>query len=262
MPSALAILRQRLATLEPAAPREAGSVFTIGHAGLDRHLGGGLVGGGLHEAYARDARHAAAAAGFALALALRAASDGWPVVWVRHRLAERELGGPYAPGLAELGADSGSVILVATRDLAGALRAAHEALHCRALGAVLIELWGEAPALDLTASRRLMLVAARSGVTGVIVRGGAALRPSAAFSRWTVGGAPSSPLAAGAPGHPTFDITLDRHRAGAAPGQWQVEWNRDRCCFAEPATVSGAVAAVPGDGPAASPGAERLRRTG
>lgn len=262
MHTALAALRQRLAALEPVAHRDSGTAFMLGHAGLDRHLGGGLAGGQLHEVHARDARDAAAACGFALALALRAAGEARCIVWVRHRWGTRELGGLYAPGLAEFGASPGRVILVAARDPLGALRAAHEALRCRALGAVLIEIWGEASALDLTASRRLMLTAARSGVTGVIARGGAVPRPSAAFSRWTAAGAPSMPLAAGATGHPAFDITLDRHRAGAASGRWQVEWNRDRCCLAEPAAVSGAVAAVPDDGPAASRGAGRLGRTG
>jgi protein ImuA len=262
MRGSLAELRRQLAALEPAVPRRAQAPFALGHAGIDRHLGGGLARGCLHEAHARSPRDCVAAAGFALALAGLAAGKG-RLVWARHRLAGAELGVPYGPGLAAFGLDPDGLILVEARDPLGALRAAHEALRCAALGAVVIEIHGAAPALDLTASRRLAMTPARSGVTAILLRGAGQRNASAAQSRWIVAGAPSAPLAGDAPGHPVLDIELDRHRAGIPPARWLVEWNRDAYCFTEASPVSGAVAAIPDDRPAASPATRGiLRRAG
>ncbi len=52
----------------------------------------------------------------------------------------------------------------------GILRAGAEAARCPAVGAVLMEPWGEARPLDLTASRRLTLAADQSGVTVFLLR--------------------------------------------------------------------------------------------
>lgn len=261
MRETIAILRRRLAALAPAAP-QAGSRFALGHAGIDGHLGSGLARAALHEICAAHSGDAAAAAGFALALARRAAGRR-KIVWVRHGLATMEAGEAYAPGVLDLGLDPGDLLMVVPRDPLAALRAAHEAVRCNALGAVLIELWGEVAALDLAASRRLMLAAGRSCVPALLLRAGGGAAPSAALSRWSVQAAASAPLAAGTPGHAAFDLALERHRAGIPPARWRVEWNRDACCFIDPAPLSGRVAAEPGDRPAASPGtADPLRRAG
>ena len=52
-------------------------------------------------------------------------------------------------------------------DVDTALRTAADALACDALGAVVLEVWGEARQLDLVASRKLTLAAQASGVTGL-----------------------------------------------------------------------------------------------
>ena len=103
-------------------------------------------------------------AGFAALLALRAAA-GKPIAWVRQDYADVEAGALHAPGLAELGLDPDRLILVRARNAADVLRAGAEAVRCPALGAVLMEPWGEPRVLDLTATRRLSLAAAGSGVT-------------------------------------------------------------------------------------------------
>ena len=51
-----------------------------------------------------------------------------------------------------------------------ALRTAADALACDALGAVVLEVWGEARQLDLVASRKLTLAAQASGVTALLLR--------------------------------------------------------------------------------------------
>ena len=102
------------------------------------------------------------------------------------------------------------------RDAKEALQAGAEAGRCATVGATLIELFGEARAYDLTASRRLALAAAAAGAPIFVSRVGASPAPSAAASRWLVRAAPSRALAANAPGSAAFTIFLLRQRGGAA----------------------------------------------
>ncbi len=255
MQGILRILQKTCAT-GPVNVRER---FTCGAPAVDNMLGGGLAHGGLHEVFALGP-DAAAAAGFVAGLVLCAAPAGRSMVWVRQSFAEAEAGGLYAPGLAELGLDPDAFILVGARDAVSVLRAGVEAVRCPALGAVVIEPWGVPRALDLTATRRLALAAARSGVTTFLLRSGGEPRPSAALTRWSVAAGPSLALAANSPGYPTFDIALLRHRAGIAGARWRVEWDRDRRLFRESAPIPGAVVSVPAGRPAE--GIRRLARAG
>jgi protein ImuA len=255
-------LRQSLATLEAAENGFAAKSepITFGMADLDRALGGGLPRGTMHEIHA--ARGAdAAAEGFALALMLRAAKPAQPLVWVRQDIVAHELGELHAPGFAELGADPDSVIAVRVRDALSAIRAGNEALRCRGLGAVAIEIWGAPKALDLTATRRLTRAAQTAGTTAFLIRIAAAPAPSAAWSRWHVRTLSSVPLAANAPGLPTFAIDLERHRAGCPPRSFCVEWDRDKHAFRKSA-LSGPVVSAAADRPAASAEAFLRRRAG
>ncbi|WP_157017852.1 ImuA family protein [Mesorhizobium xinjiangense] len=258
----LSRLRASLAALEKAAPHAGNGLFGLGLPAVDAHLGGGLARGGLHEILAPATADAGSAAGFAAALALRATEPGRSIVWVRQGYGEAEAGSLHAPGLAGLGLDPDTLILVRVRDAVSALRAGAEAVRCSALGAVVIEPWGEAKALDFTASRRLALAAGRSGVTCLLLRmATAASSASAAATRWQVVAGASPPLAAGAPGHPTFDVTLLRQRAGTAGQSWRLEWNHDRRTFRDAAPLSRPVVPVPAGRPA---GADvvALARTG
>ena len=250
-------LRQTFLTRERP---DAGRLFATGAAQLDDLLGGGLARGALHEVYAETPPDSAAATGATLALALRA-SQGRAIVWARHDYAGVEAGGLYGPGLAALGFDPARLILVKARDILGVLRAGAEAARCPAVGAVLMEPWGEAKALDLTASRRLALAAAQSGVTVFLLRAAATPRPSAAASRWSVRPRLSRPMEADTPGWPAFTLTLLRHRAGLSGQTFDVEWDGDRCAFADLAALSGPVAAVPAGG-AVGEGQRALRQIG
>lgn len=246
---------------EPAKPG-----FGFGWAPLDDALGGGLSRGGVHEFFPEGPGDAQALAGIGLALAIRAAGSK-PIVWIAQDLVASETGGLHGGGLRAFGAAPERFVIVRAANHLAALQAAGEALRCPALGVVVIELWGDSRALDLTASRRLALRAGRSGAPLLMLRPGAAPAPSAAASRWSVSPAPSRPLEANAPGRPAFSLTLLRHRAGAPCRTWRVEWDRERESFDERATLSRPVVSLPvgGEAPArgsAPAGAAERRRAG
>ncbi len=129
------------------------------------------------------------------------------------------------------------------------LRAAADVVRCAEVGAVVIELWRNPRALDLTASRRLAVAAEASGVTALMLRAQAEPSPSAAQTRWSVRAALSTALEAQAPGHTVLDIELLRQRGRPSGGRWLLEWDREQARFAESA-ASGAVAAAAERGPA------------
>jgi protein ImuA len=215
--------------------------IAFGAETLDRRLGGGLVRAALHEIYG-DTADEASAGGFALLLAWRA-RKAKPIFWVREEKADRLGGKPYGHGLAGLGIDPNALLLVNAPDSIAALRAGADISRCSAVGAVIIEPFGKAPVLDLTASRRLALAAGQNEVMTLLLRTGVEPMPSAAHTRWQVASAPSTPLPANAPGIPAFDVTLLRHRGGIAGIEARLEWNRDRQSF-DQAPLSGGVPAV------------------
>lgn len=232
-------------------PRVPARLRPLGAAAIDRALGGGLAAGGLHEVFAQGEADEAAAAGFAAMLALvvtRGDGAASPILWLREDGAQR--GAPlHGPGLADLGLDPERLILGILPDARALLRAGADALRCAGLGALVLELGGNPPLLDLTASRRLVLAAEQGGVTPLLLRlRGARPSPSAARTRWQVSAAPSAPLEADAPGHPALALSLLRQRGGPAGLDWTVEWNRDAACF-RPAALPGDRLPVPGGGP-------------
>ena len=198
----------------------------------------GLPAGQLHDLYAIDAEDAASAAGFAVACALMAGTG--PLFWIRTAGAERQGGRLHGAGFAELGLDPALVTLACVADEGALLKAAADAARCAGLGMIVIESWGRAPALDLTATRRLMLAAEAAGTCVVSLRIAANPGPSAAATRWGIAAAPSRSLAANAPGGPAFAVELLRRRGGPAGGRWLVEWNRDAKVFTDLAPLSGA----------------------
>lgn len=266
--TALAPVRRALAALEkgPVLPATGGGrFFRLGADPADMALGKGLSRGALHEVLGPEPADAAAAAGFGLGLTLRAAGEG-PLVWVRHDFIDAEAGGLDGMGLAEFGADPARLIVVRVRTPADTLRAASEALRCKAVGATLVEVWGDPKALDFTATRRLALGAAATGVTLVLVRLASRKAEGVAQTRWQVAGSPSASPGANAPGNPAFAVTLVKNKNGNAGQSWIMEWQRERQGFAERAPLSGAVLPIPADRPAATGSeagyAAEKRRTG
>jgi protein ImuA len=265
--STLAALRQTMKGVAENHLSITAAPISLGAAVIDTALGGGLVRGAVHEIHASAHADSGAATGFAVAVSVRAAG-GRPILVARPEFLDTETGWLNAPGLSELGLDPARLILVRTQDAEGALRAGEQAARCASLGAVLIEIWGAPKILNLTASRRLSLAAAKSGVPVIVLRLAASASQSAATTRWKVKALASRALAANAPGHPAFELNLLRHRGGGEGRAWCVEWNRDRKCFQEQQYASAAplprsVVSLPQHRPAETAArARELRRTG
>jgi len=259
--TALASLRGSIERIETHADASAPVRVVLGHADADAALQGGLALAAVHEVFAEAGRHSAAATGFLAGLAGRVATRR-PLVWVRQDFTEIESGALSASGLAELGLDPRLLVTVRAADVDTALRTAADALACDAVGAVVLEVWGEARQLDLVASRKLTLAAQASGVTGLLLRVAAEPAPSTAETRWIVRAAHSPPAsAASAWGAPVFDAQLVRNRHGPV-GRWIMEWKCDECLFEKPAAYPQPVAAAPAHRPHQAPALPRQRRAG
>jgi protein ImuA len=245
----LARLRGSIERIEAHAGASAPARVALGHADADATLQGGLAPAAVHEVFA-EGRQSAAATGFIAGFAGRVTARR-PLVWIRQDFAEIESGALSMAGLAELGLDPRGVVTVRAADVDAALRTAADALACDALGAVVLEVWGEARQFDLVASRKLTLAAQASGVTGLLLRVAAQPQPSTAETRWIVRAAHSPPAAASMPaawGAPVFDAQLVRNRHGPV-GRWIMEWKCDECLFAKPSAHPQPVAAAPAHRP-------------
>jgi protein ImuA len=243
----LASLRGRIERIEAPCEAYAPNRIALGHAGADAALCGGLAAAAVHEVFA-EGHQSAAATGFITGLAARMTARR-PLVWVRQDFSEIESGALSARGLTELGLDSRALVTVRAPDVDAALRTTADALACDALGAVVLEVWGQPRQLDLVASRKLTLAAQASGVTALLLRLAAAPQPSTAETRWIVRAAHSPPSAPWqAWGAPVFDAELVRNRHGPV-GRWIMEWKCDECLFFEPAAYPQPVSAAPAHRP-------------
>lgn len=218
----LAILRHRLEMLEKGG-RQGRTVLPFGLGSVDKALPGkGLMLATLHEVGGvwGDEEGGALAAAF-LAGILARLKPKLPVLWC---LGEGDL---YAPGLATFGLDPRRLILARARRSREVLWAMEEGLRSPALAAVV----GEVDLLSLPASRRLLLAAEASGVTGFALRrwqtGKAVatqrLAPNAAQTRWRVTALPGG-VTGGEPGvgRARWQVELWRCRGGV-PASWVME---------------------------------------
>ena len=215
---ALADLRARIARFEHA-PRVAAPPIPFGIEAIDRHLPwGGLPRGTLHECQESGlaAEHAAAATLFTAGILARTRGT---VLWC---LRGRDL---FAPALAAVGLEADRVVYAETWRDAEVLPAMEEGLRHGGLAGVV----GEVARLGLVASRRLQLAAEASGVPAFVLRRwrsdaerASASEPSAVFTRWRIGAAPSAALAVPGLGRPAWRLELLRCR-GAEPATWIVE---------------------------------------
>lgn len=256
--STLASLRGRIERIEAPCDAHAQNRIALGHAGADATLRGGLAAASVHEVFA-EGHQSAAATGFIAGLAGRVTARR-PLVWVRQDFSEIESGALSMSGLAELGLDPCALVTVRAADVDAALRTTADGLACDALGAVVLEVWGEVRQLDLVASRKLTLAAQASGVTALLLRLAAAPQPSTAETRWIVRAAHSPPAAPWhAWGAPVFDAELVRNRHGPV-GRWIMEWKCDECLFSEPAAYPQPVSATPAHRPHQAAVVTTLRR--
>lgn len=110
---------------------------------------------------------------------------------------------------------------------ADVLAAAEEGLRCKALSAVVVEIWGDPPALNFTATKRLVLRAEAVGVPCWLIRHGGTADLSAARNRWRISSLPSAPDPddAKSPGDPRWRVELFRSR-DKQPGIWVARYDR------------------------------------
>ena len=257
----LATLRGDIERLEAYGEAYAPRRVMLGHADADASLQGGLALGAVHEVFAQAGRQGVAATGFVAGLAGRAAVRR-PIVWVRQDFTAIESGALSMSGLAELGLDPRLLVSVRATDADHALRTVADALVCDAVGAVVLEVWGEVRQLDLVASRKLTLAAQTSGATCLVLRMAAEPRPSTAETRWIVRAAHSPPSShpSSAWGSPLFEAQLVRNRHGPT-GRWIMEWKCDECLFGSPAAYSQPVAAAPAHRPHQAPTKSVFKRS-
>lgn len=220
----------------------AAGLLPTGACGLDAALGGGLPRAALVEIHGRETRDAGAVAGFALALvalARRQAAVKAPLLWVAAGEAFPEAGSPYAPGiLRRFGLPPEALLIVRGRRLEDALWVAEEAAALGALSAVLLEVRGHVPKLDLTATRRLHRRTQAAGRPFYLLRHAGAPVPTAAPVRLVVSAAPAaerrilSGALAGSIGPPAFTVVVSRSRLGI-PATFTLEWNENERVFHE-----------------------------
>ena len=221
-PEGLTALREQVGKLARGSVGDHG-VLPFGVSAIDAALpGGGLARGALHEigCLGGDEEDGAVAAAFLAGILARLAPLA-PVLWC---LAADDL---YGPGLVARGLAPQRLISVRARDDRTVLEAMEDGLKVPALAAVV----GEVGALPLTASRRLQLASASSGVTAFVLRRwrsgalAAAERaaPVAAATRWRVSALPSR-LIDDEPGigRLLWQVELTRCRGGV-PAQWILE---------------------------------------
>ena len=215
MPAAHASLPTTLAHLRTiASPVVEHRIMPFGLAELDGRLGGGgLRGGALHEATAQscsladDAATTLFLAGVAGREALRV---GGPVLWASCR---NDL---YAPGLAQAGLSSANVIHAQPRDDEAVLAVVEDAVRDGTPSAVVAEIGR----MSMVATRRLQLVAADADIPVLVLRRrrnreqDPLAEPSAAWTRWRIGSAPSGRLGVAGVGRPRWAVELARQRGG------------------------------------------------
>lgn len=255
----LASLRSEVERLETGGGERLLARNSLGHAGADAVLKGGIALGAMHEVFAGAGGQSAAATGFALGLTRRITQGKRFVLWIRQDFSALESGDLSMSGFAELGLDPRHLVVVRAPTAEIVLRTPADGLACNALGAVVAEIWGETRAFDLVASRKLTLAAGESGVTALMLRLGAAPQASTAETRWIVRAAHSPPVADWQGwGWPSFDVELARNRHGRT-GRWLMEWTSDEYLFREPAYPQ-RVAAAPADRSLSPPAASEWRR--
>jgi protein ImuA len=226
----IASLRALVGRLAPGAVG-AGAPIPLGLAALDRALGGGLPQAALHvvtgapgHALAGCLRSEEAVTGFAAFLLgrLQRLTEG-PLLWLPAR---NDL---YGPGLAQLGLDTGRLILVETPRPADRLWAFEEALRTPGLAGAVAEI----DRIEPKAARRLQLAAETAGTFGLLLQSpggnGASMPVIAATTRWQVSALPGG---VGADGfsdcfeRARWQLALLRSRLGR-PGSWNVEVHYD-----------------------------------
>ncbi len=203
-------LRERISSIQGEGVKKAGCL-PFGVDEIDEILpGGGLAYGALHEFAGGGSGTVDGAAAALFAAGIAARTKG-PIVWC---LTRPDL---FFPALAQAGLHPRRVIFVESDKEEDVAASMEEALSFGGLGAVV----GEMVRLPMVVSRRLQLVAERTGTMALVVRRWRRQteasdfgQPTAATTRWRVGVLPSESLPVPGIGRPKWYLELLRSRAG------------------------------------------------
>jgi protein ImuA len=249
-PDRLCRLRETIENIQHFQFDRERSPLALGAAGIDPMLGGGLSFGALHETAPERPGDFGAACGFTLALACLAAKDGGETLWIQTDFARHEGGALYGTGFDLFGLPSQRLLVLRARRAVDALFAMEEALKCRAVASVIVELPDDTA--DLTATRRLSLAARDHHGLGLLLRHRSSSMPSAAMTRWNVAAASGPRDEFGGIGTTSFLLSLVKNRRGPC-SRWNVAWDHHACVFVPGIFVNKAdslgVAAAPADRP-------------
>ena len=225
----LAHVRRRLQALDQApAGAEGAARLPLGLAAIDAHLAGGLKRAALHEVAPAEptAPARAAAAAMAARWAAMAAGPEGRIAWCLDPARRPAL---FPPGLAAAGLGAGRFLFIEARNADARLMAMEEAAGaCTAVVAEMALSGGQ----WMPASRRLQLVAERTGAFLLWLPMLPLAEPCAAQTRWRVAPAlspppPVRPLFAGPGGvglgPPRLRLELVRARGAAGGRTWIVE---------------------------------------
>ncbi|KXG84173.1 ImuA family protein [Agrobacterium bohemicum] len=206
----LADLRERISSIEGEGAKKTGCL-PFGVEEIDAILpGGGLAHGALHEFAGGGSGTVDGAAAALFAAGIAARTKG-PIVWC---LTRPDL---FFPALAQAGLHPRRVIFVESDKEEDVAANMEEALSYGGCGAVV----GEMVRLPMVVSRRLQLVAERTGTIALAVRRWRRQteandfgQPTASTTRWRVSVLPSEELPVPGVGRPRWFLELMRSRAG------------------------------------------------
>ncbi|WP_148301058.1 ImuA family protein [Asaia platycodi] len=185
----MAVLRDSVARIEQRYQKNSAMLYLeTGLPAVDEALKGGLRRGVVHEFLGEGHDRGLCARPTRFIAQILARATG-PVVWVVPQGEEVVLA-----GLCQAGLSAARLLCIEAEPsrLAGTVE---DVLRSKGITAVVADL---AEPLSLTASRRLVLAAEASGVTGFLLhRHEHFVPPSACWTRWRIGAAPSDPIRVG-----------------------------------------------------------------
>jgi protein ImuA len=176
----------------------------------------------LHEVFADEHRQSGTALGFTLGLARSLiAHNRQALIYLQLSAEAQEIGLPYGLGFSSFGLTPDTLVIGRIGTVPELLWALEEALACRAVAGVIVDLASHAKALDFTISRRISLRAAAAGTSAFLIRYGTGREASAARLRWHVkpGVSAGQPFDLSAPGNPRFTVEIEKLRLGQESGQ-------------------------------------------
>jgi len=185
----MTMLRDSVARIEQRYQKNCATLYLkTGLADVDEALKGGLRRGVVHEFLGEGYDRRLCARPTRFIAQILACATG-PVIWVMPQGA-----GLVLAGLRQAGLSAERLLCIEAEPslLAGTVE---DVLRSKGVTAVVADL---AEPLSLTASRRLSLAAEATGVTGFLLhRHEHFVPPSACWTRWRIGAAPSDPLCIG-----------------------------------------------------------------